>query len=79
MGVLFLFDEKVPRRSGTDSSVFCTVEVADNHGIPEIRVGPVDSAHEGWTAKFEDWAQYERFVEAVNGLESRLERVKKKS
>lgn len=73
MAGLFFFEEKVNSRSKLDSSGFCTVEVVDCHGKPEIRIGPVNAAYEGWTATFEDWSQYEQFVEAVNSLRDRLD------
>jgi hypothetical protein len=66
---LFMFDEEVPSRSKSDS---CGVEVLDCHGQPEVRIGPAGAAHNGWIATFEDWSQYEKFVEAVNDLHSRL-------
>lgn len=72
MTSLFMFEEKVPSRSKLDQSGSCTVEVVDCHGKPEIRIGPVGAAYEGWTATFENWSQYEEFVEAVNNLHSRL-------
>jgi hypothetical protein len=74
MAGLFFFDQKVPTPSKikTNSSNFCTVEVLDCHGMPEIRIGPEGAAHEGFTATFESWSQYEEFVEAVNDLHSRL-------
>lgn len=68
-----MFDEKVHARSKQNQSDFCTVEVVDCHGKPEIRIGPVDATYDGWTATFESWSQYEKFVEAVNSLHSRLD------
>ncbi|MEK6758738.1 MAG: hypothetical protein AABY51_03110 [Deltaproteobacteria bacterium] len=61
--------------NGTRSK--CTVEVLDNHLIPEIRIGPVEEAYKGLIAEFDDWAQFERFVEAVNGVYGRLKGAEK--
>ncbi|TCN78483.1 hypothetical protein [Shewanella fodinae] len=76
MGNLVFFDETV----GLDNEprVRCThlqVQVVDNHAVPEIVIGPKDAAHEGIFATFNDWEQFERFVEAVNGLHSRLKSI----
>lgn len=48
------------------------VEVVDNHLVPEIVIGPIDDAYAGAYATFNDWQQFERFVEAVNDLHERL-------
>lgn len=48
------------------------VEVVDNHLVPEIVIGPIDDAYKGSCATFNDWQQFERFVEAVNRLHERL-------
>ncbi|MDG4812639.1 hypothetical protein P8629_06420 [Hydrogenovibrio sp. 3SP14C1] len=48
------------------------VEVLDNHSIPEILIGPVDAPYEGRRATFNDWKQFERFVEDLNTLRNRL-------
>lgn len=73
MGVLFFFDEEVPVAVKKSSQKSCQIEVADNHGVPEVRIGPAGAAYEGTIAVFEDWEQFERFVEAVNGVQARLE------
>ena len=74
MGCQFLFDEEVslnnePRVSFKPHQV----EVLDNHSVPEIVIGPVGAAHEGLRATFNNWAQFERFVESVNQLKFRLD------
>lgn len=74
MGCQFFFDEKVSLNN--EPRVSCTpqqVEVLDNHSIPEIVIGPVGAAHDGFRATFNDWAQFERFVESVNQLKRRLD------
>jgi hypothetical protein len=73
-----LFNEEVSLNN--NSRVSCKpqqVEVADNHSVPEIIVGPVGEAHEELMATFNDWKQFERFVMAVNDLKSRLENIHK--
>jgi hypothetical protein len=45
---------------------------SDNHGIPEVRIGPEGEAYKGWSAYFTDWEQFERFAEAVQSVRSRL-------
>lgn len=77
MGVLFFFDEKVPAIVKNSKSNSCQIEVADNHGIPELRVGPPGAAFDGTIAVFKEWEQFEDFVEAINSLKSRLEPTKK--
>lgn len=73
MGVLFFFDETVPAENINHcSQTTCQVEVADNHGIPELRVEPEGEAQEGIIATFKDWELFEKFVDAVNNLHSRL-------
>lgn len=73
MGALFFFDETVSldNNKSVDCSS-CQVEVLDNHGIPEIRIGPEGDAWAGYRATFNDWKQFERFVDAVNDTRSRL-------
>ena len=73
MGCLFFFDEEVSLNN--ESRVRCTpqqVEVLDNHSVPEIVIGPIGAAHEGLRATFNDWQQFERFVDSVNSLRERL-------
>lgn len=72
MGVLFFFDEKVPAIVKKTGESACQIEVADNHGVPELRIGPVGAAYDGTIAAFTNWEQFDEFVEAVNGLRSRL-------
>jgi hypothetical protein len=31
----------------------------DNHGVPELRIGPEDEAYNGSIAEFDDWEQFE--------------------
>lgn len=73
MGVLFFFDEEVTAQERKNSEAKCQIEIADNHGTPEVRIGPQGEAHNGTIAEFNDWAQFERFVDAVNRLHRRLE------
>jgi hypothetical protein len=75
MGVLFYFDEEVPAIVRQSIDRQCQIEVADNHGVPEVRIGPVGAAYEGTIATFDDWGQFERFVDAVNGVRSRLQEI----
>ena len=72
MGVLFFFDEIVTSNDNKGKRSKCTVEVADNHSIPEVRIGPVNEAYKGYIAEFKDWKQFERFVDSVNNLYERL-------
>lgn len=72
MGALFFYDETVNAHDSKGGKSMCTVEVLDNHGVPEIRIGPEGEAHHGFMAMFHDWEQFERFVEAVNSLHFRL-------
>ncbi len=78
MGTEFLFDEEVSLDN--NSRVNCSprqVEVCDNHSVPEIVIGPIGEAHKGERATFNDWQQFEKFVEAVNSLKARLEGIHK--
>lgn len=77
MGALFFFDEVVTSNDNSGNRSKCTVEVLDNHSIPEVRIGPVDEAYKGSIAEFNDWKQFERFVEAINGVYNRLKEDKK--
>jgi hypothetical protein len=72
MGVLFFFDEGVPANIKENNNTKCQIEVADNHGVPELRVGPEGAAYNGTIATFNDWIQFERFVTAINDLKNRL-------
>jgi len=73
MGVLFFFDEKVPAIVKNSPADSCQIEVADNHGVPELRIGPPGAAFDGTIAVFKEWEQFEEFVEAINNLKNRLE------
>ena len=75
MGATFMFDENVNRTVDGGNDI-CTVEVLDNHGTPEIRIGPEGEAYKGYCASFSDWDQFNRFVDAVKDLHFRLEGVK---
>lgn len=70
MGALFFFDEELAKPHPETGK--CQVEVLDNHGFPEVRIGPEGEAYKGWSAYFTDWEQFERFAEAVESVRSRL-------
>lgn len=72
MGAFFFFDEKTTSNDNSGNKSMCQVEVLDCSGRPEIRVGPVEEAFRGYNVEFNDWAQFERFVDAVNGVQQRL-------
>lgn len=72
MGATFMFDEVVTANDNKGKRFKCQVEVLDNHGLPEIRIGPEGDAYLGSIAEFDDWEQFTRFVEAVNDLRDRL-------
>lgn len=76
MGATFFFDEEVTSNDNKGNQSKCQVEVLDCNGVPEIRIGPVGEAHHGSIAEFDNWKQFEKFVEAVNGVYERLEGVK---
>ena len=71
MGALFFFDEKVTANNNKGKRSKCQVEVLDNHGIPEIRIGPVGEGYKGSIAEFDDRKQFNKFVDAVNDLKRR--------
>lgn len=78
MGCQFFFDEEVSLDN--EPRVRCIpqqVEVLDNHSIPEIVIGPVGNAHHGNRATFNDWKQFEKFVDSVNRLRDRLAGINK--
>ncbi|WP_445772911.1 hypothetical protein [Shewanella sp.] len=73
MGTQFFYDEEVTKDD--NSRVRCQprqVSVADNHGVPEIAIGPIGDSYDGEYATFNDWQQFEAFVKAVNSLHFRL-------
>ena len=73
MGCLFFFDEEVTLDN--EPRVRCTphqVQVLKNHGVPEVVIGPIDGQGKELFATFHDWQQFERFVDAVNELHTRL-------
>ena len=77
MGSVFFFsDEEIPVRINNKRGEIGCIEVVDCGGTPEIRIGPVGASFQGWTAEFQDWNQFERFVDAVNRLHSRLHGIK---
>lgn len=78
MGTQIFFDEEVSLDD--NSRVRCSprqVEVLDNHSVPEIVIGLINEAHKEDRITFNDWQQFERFVESINNLKSRLEGVYK--
>lgn len=71
MGSTFFFSEKVPKGfDGGDGH--CQLEVADCNSLPDLRVGPVNAAHDGYVLQFKDWKQFERFADAVADVRNRL-------
>lgn len=72
MGALIMYEEVLPVWIDNKSGQNGTIEVRDNHGTPEVVIGPVDNAYQGWTAEFKDWKKFEEFVDAVNELHFRL-------
>lgn len=70
MGVLFFFDEVI---NDDEKGSKLSLEVCDNHSIPEVRIGPEHEAYKGNTISFSDWKQFERFADSVNDLRLRLE------
>jgi len=79
MGTQFFFDEEVSLNN--NNRVQCSprqVEVLDNHSVPEIVIGPIGEAYKGERATFNDWKQFEEFVESINNLKFRLEGIHKK-
>jgi hypothetical protein len=78
MGAQSFFDEEVSLNN--NNRVQCNprqVEILDNHSIPEIYIGPEGEAYKGERATFHDWKQFERFVDSINQLKSRLENIHK--
>ena len=75
MGALFFFDEVVTSNDNKGNRATLQIEVLDNHGVPEVRIGPVGEAYNGSIAEFDNWKQFERFVEAVNSVYRRFEGV----
>jgi hypothetical protein len=78
MGCLFFFDEEVSLDN--EPRVRCIpqqVEVLDNHSVPEIVICPLGAANAGVRATFNDFNQFERFVESVNSLRDRLSGIHK--
>jgi hypothetical protein len=72
MGSNFFFSEKVA--TGYDGRAgHCQLEMADVNSVPDLRVGPVNAADDGYIIRFEDWKQFERFADAVDRVRSRLE------
>lgn len=78
MGCSSFFDEEVSLDN--EPRVSCTpqrVEVLDNHSVPEITLDSLRSSDDKLRATFNDWEQFERFVDAVNSLHSRLSGIHK--
>ena len=72
MGAHSFFDEVVTSNDAQRELSRCTVELLDNHGVPELRIGPEGAAFEGRIAVFDDIEQFERFADAVEVLRLRL-------
>ena len=72
MGALFFFDEEVTANDNKANRFKCQVQVVDNHGVPEVRIGSIGEAHNGSIAEFDNQKQFNEFVEAINSLHSRL-------
>ncbi len=72
MGALFFFDEVVSANNNEGKRFKCQVEVLDNHGVPEFRIGPEGAAFSGSIAEFDDLKQFDRFVQAINNLHNRF-------
>ena len=72
MGALFFFDEEVTANDNKSKQFKCQVEVLDNHGVPEVRIGPVGGAYKGSIAEFDDRKQFNKFVDALNDLRGRF-------
>ena len=73
MGANYFFHEDVTQDD--NSRVRCKpkhVEVLDNHLVPEITIQSLDDDQEIQRATFNNWEQYEKFVEAVNDVYHRL-------
>ena len=51
----------------------------DNHAVPEVRIGPVGEAYNGSVAEFDEWKQFNKFVDALNDVRDRLAPSIKKS
>lgn len=55
-----------------------TLELINNQGIPELRVGPKGlTSYTGYLISFEDWVQFEEFVEELNIFHRCLEGIHK--
>ncbi|BCS96654.1 phage protein [Desulfoluna limicola] len=72
MSALFLYSEHVTLREKKSNKSKCQVEVVDNEGIPELRIGPIGEAHKGQTIQFEVGEQFQEFVKSVNDLYNRI-------
>lgn len=72
MGVLTFFEKNVDALINSKKKTTCQVVVCDNHGVPELLVGPEDVAHVGWTVMFKDWHDFKEFAQAVDDVYTRL-------
>lgn len=77
-GASTLYDPPVPFQRKTprgfdDRDGHCQLEMADCNGLPDLRVGPVNAAHDGYVIQFEDWKQFERLADAVESARGRLQ------
>ncbi len=68
----FLFNEVVTANDTSANRFKCQVEDVDNHGVPEVRIGPVGEAYNGSIAEFDKWKQFNKFVDTLNNLRDRL-------
>lgn len=78
MGCVSFFDEEVSLDN--NPRVKCAaqkVEVLDNHSVPEVVVAPVGAEDSELRATFNDWDQFERFIDSLNSLNNRLARAHK--
>lgn len=66
MGTIVYFQEEVETPVSPLKKLKGSIEVWDNHGVPEIAVGPLDEAHSGYIVAFKDAEQLKRLIEALN-------------
>lgn len=74
MSTTSFFSEEVPNgfEGVEDKRGRCQLEMAECNRLPDLRVGPVTAAHDGYVIRFSDWEQFERFAKAVERVRSRL-------
>lgn len=66
MGVVFFFEEVAIRNDNKGNISKCQVEVVDNNGTPEIRIGDEGEAYNGQIAEFEAWNNSKNFLRRLN-------------